>query len=437
LLPLSPVAAQMPLAVRALQVILFFFGLVRALVVSGDLYARDHQAYSSTILRDLVALLLYGIVVLVVLRTVLAVDVTPLLATSALVTAVIGLALQETLGNVFSGLSLQLQKPFEPGDWIRFQGTLGRVLGIGWRSTRLVTRELTILDVPNALLAKEPLTNYRGQAIGDELFVATSYDAPPNRVKEVIHNVLREEPRIVRTPPPQVWVVDYGDFAIKYRIRFWMSDYAQQDPVRDSVMTHLWYAFRRNGIEIPYPIRSLYMHEVEKEATRPVPREEWIAGLRGVDFLRELDDEELAVLLPSLHAETYGEGEVICYEGEPGETFYAILEGAVDVVARRASGEEIAVATLRKPSFFGEMSLLTGEARSATVRARGDVRLLVVERAGFEALFQSKPSVAEAISRVLAERQSELRQRREAVSSGEAFDPRKRLLARMRSIFRF
>src|ERR1051326_198957 len=168
------------MTLRAMSLLAFLFGLVRALVIVADVVARRRQSDFSTIFRDLATIFVYGVVVLVVARMELNVDVTPLLATSALVTAVIGLALQETLGNVFSGLSLQMQKPFEPGDWVRFGTHLGRVQGIGWRSTRLVTRSLELLEVPNAVLARDVITNYRGRAIGDELFVGLAYESPPN-----------------------------------------------------------------------------------------------------------------------------------------------------------------------------------------------------------------------------------------------------------------
>ena len=103
------------------------------------------------------------------------------------------------------------------------------VQGIGWRSTRLITRSLERLEVPNAVLARDVITNYRGNAVGDDLFVGLSYDAPPNRVKEIILRVLHHNPQLAHSPAPQVWVVEYGDFAVKYRIRFWMIDYAEQD----------------------------------------------------------------------------------------------------------------------------------------------------------------------------------------------------------------
>ncbi len=439
LVPLPAAGRMAGAMLRALALLTFLFAVIRAAAIFLDEAARSRQADFSTIFRDLATLLVYGVVILVVARTELNVDVTPLLATSALVTAVIGLALQETLGNVFSGLSLQMQKPFEPGDWVGFGTRLGRVQGIGWRSTRLITRSLELLEVPNALLAREVITNYRGASVGDELFIGLSNDAPPNRVKEIVLRTVSHGSHIAKNPSPQVWVVDYGDYAVKYRIRFWMTDFSRQDNVRDEIMTSLWYALRRNGIDIPFPVQTVHIHRADRRpAALEERRRELVGALRAVDFLRPLDEEQLAVLVPNLYEVEYGSGETICREGEPGETFYVVRRGTVAIFARGARAEEKHVADLPAPGFFGEMSLLTGEPRTATVRAKSDVSLLVVERDGFESLFKAIPAVAEGVCRVLSMRQSELKERREHIATGESAERHSlRLLATMRSIFGF
>ncbi len=414
------------------------FAVVRGIAVTADLIVRRRRVHVSTIFRDLATLLVYAVVVLAVLHSV-DVDVTALLTTSAIITAVIGLALQETLGNVFSGLSLQLQKPFEPGDWIRFGNHLGRVQGIGWRSTTLITRDLAHLDVPNGVLAKDVVTNYRGTAIGDELFVGISYKTPPNVAKDAMLGVLREVPDVVSMPPPVIECEEYGDSAIKYRVRFWMLDYGRQEHVRDQVMTAIWYALRRADIEIPFPIRDVYVHTGGAAVSDTgIAERQRVNALRQVDFLAELEEAELEVLRSNLAEAVFGDGEIICREGDPGDAFFVLRHGHVEVTARGFDGHEAHVADLASPAFFGEMALLTGEPRAATVRAKGDAELLIVDRCGFEELFKTRPTVAEAVSRILATRQSELRERREQSVVAESTESRsRRLLAKMQAIFRF
>lgn len=428
-----PAGIAFVLAVAALS-----FAVVRGIAVTVDLVVRRRQVHFSTILRDL-ATVLFCVVVVVVVLDAVDVDVSGLLTTSAIVTAVIGLALQETLGNVFSGLSLQLQKPFEPGDWIRFDRYLGRVQGIGWRSTALITRDLEILDVPNALLARAVVTNYRGSAVGDQLFVDVIEKTPPNVVKRVIGEVLHEVPDVVAMPPAVVEVEEFSGFSVKYRIHFWMRDYARQERVRDAIMTSLWYAFRRHDIEIPSPVQDVRLRQAAARMREgDEPERQRRAALRQVDFLADLDDGELEMLRSDLQEAVFGSNEIICREGDPGDRFFVLRRGTVEVVAQGTGGQETHVADLTAPAFFGEMALLTGEARAATVRAKGDAELLVIERSGFEALFKTRPSVAAAVSRILAARQSELRERREQTSTMESSESRShRLLARMQAIFRF
>jgi CRP-like cAMP-binding protein len=163
-----------------------------------------------------------------------------------------------------------------------------------------------------------------------------------------------------------------------------------------------------------------------------------VAALRQVDFLAELSDDDLALVLPSVREVVFGRGEIVCREGEPGETFYLVRQGTVEVQVQASGGGEAHLADLHSPAFFGEMSLLTGEPRSATVRAKTDVRLLVLDRRGFEQLFQSRPSFAEEVCRVLGERQTGLRELRDQTLATDNPETRtRRLLTRMQAIFRF
>lgn len=190
-------------------------------------------------------------------------------------------------------------------------------------------------------------------------------------------------------------------------------------------------------MEIPFPIRNVYLHERgaardERESASPV------AALRQVDFLADLEEAELDLLRTDVREAVFGRDEIVCREGDAGDAFFVLRRGIVEVIARGADGRDTHVADLTAPAFFGEMALMTGEARSATVRAKGDVEILIVDRAGFEALFKTRPSVAAAVSRILAARQSELRERREQTSTTESSESRsRRLLARMQAIFRF
>jgi CRP-like cAMP-binding protein len=218
-----------------------------------------------------------------------------------------------------------------------------------------------------------------------------------------------------------------------------MLDYGRQEQVRDQIMTSIWYALRRAEIEIPFPIRDVFIHtDGTAAADRNAVEQQRISALRAVDFLAELEEAELDVLRSNLAEAVFGHGEIICREGDTGDAFFVLHRGEVAITARGAGGQETPVAELKAPAFFGEMALLTGEPRSATVRAKGDAELLILEHSGFQELFKIHPNVAAEVSRVLAMRQSELRERREQSVVPESTESRsRRLLVKMQAIFRF
>jgi small-conductance mechanosensitive channel/CRP-like cAMP-binding protein len=425
---------------RALALVLFLFGLIRLALESMVLAARRGRAHFSSIFKDLLLVLLYAMVVLAVLRGTLAVDITPLLATSAVATVVIGLGLQETLGNIFSGLTLQLQKSFLPGDWVRFGNHLGRVQGIGWRSTRLLSRADERIEIPNSLLAKDVLTNYTATAIGDEISLQLDYNDPPGRVKEVVLRVMQNIPEVLSHPSPEVYAWSFEDSGIRYRIRYRLADYGPADQIRDKVISRLWYALRRHALDIPYPVRTVRMHQAAPHEQVIAARErQTIEQLRQVDFLGALEDEELRLLLPSIRIHQFGHGETLMREGDPGDSFYIMRTGTVEVLAKAPDdGAAIHIRDLNPPAFFGEISLMTGEPRTATIRARSDVEVLEISRVGFTLLFKQHPEVAEQVGEIIAMRMSETRG---AVAAAHATvgdgSSRHRLLAKMRAIFDF
>jgi small-conductance mechanosensitive channel len=390
--------------------LLVCWGVIKMLLDGIDAAAHRRKAHFSTIGKDLMMLLLFTVVAMMVMVEDVHVDPTPLLASSAVIGVVLGFALQESLGNVFSGLTLQVGKTFAPGDWVRTSNFVGRVQGISWRSTALITRANERLEIPNSLIAKDVVVNYSHGVVADEVAIGLSYDAPPNYVREVIVETLRGVPGVLQSPSPNVYTWDYIDYAIRYRVRYWMADYAEAEHLHDTVSTALWYALRRKSIEIPYPIRTLRnAREPSLNAGAEEFEREIMAELRQVDFLRDLRDEELRLLLPSVTLQKFGTGEIIVREGDTGNSLYIIRSGEVEVLAHANGAHDIHIRNLRRPAFFGEMALMTGEPRIATICARTDAELLELSREGFLELFKSHPEAAAKMSEIIALRMSETR----------------------------
>lgn len=435
LVPLIPNLA-MAGTLDAAAITLFWFGFLRGLIRLVEGFARRDRVHFSTIFRDLATLVLWTVVAMVVLRSCFDVNINHLLAIPALLSVVVGLALQETLGNIFSGLALQLNRPFQPGDWVRSAERLGRVRGIGWRTTTIVTRSAETVEVPNAELAKQVLTVYPRHATVDEIAIGLGYDEPPNRVREVILRAVRDLPEILQTPAPVVYAWSFDDWAIHYRIKYWLADFARAEEARDQLVTSLWYALKRNQIEIPFPVQTLRMSRAPRVASAD-SSSQLAVELRQVDFLRALDDAELAILGGSVRVRQFGAGEILMRQGDEADAFYVIRSGTVDVSATGADGKPVHINTLTRPAFFGEAALMTGEPRNATIRAHTDVEVLEMTREGFTALFKAHPEAATRMSEIIAARMSE---RLGLLDSVHAADGGARarsnwLLAKMRSIF--
>lgn len=425
-------------ALGALALVLLLWAIILLTLDLIETSIRRRRRHFSTIFKDLLMVLGFALVLAIVLRLEFRVNVEPLLASGAVATIVLGLALQETLGNIFSGLTLQLEKPFEPGDWVRVATNVGRVLGIGWRSTTVLTTANERLEIPNAMIAKDVLTNFTAEAgVADEIAIGISYLEPPNRVREVILRALLDVPDVAHSPPPEVFAWEYGDYAIRYRIRYWLTDYGLRERVRDRVTSALWYVLRRNSMEVPYPIRALQFHRTRRERDGERAFEsKLIAELRRVDFLHDLTDDELQMLAGTVQIHEFGAGEVLVRQGDAGDSFFIIRRGSVEVTVEGKNGQRAHVADLRPPAFFGEIALMTGEQRNATVVAHTDVEVLEMDRDAFTQLFHNHPDVTARIGEVISARLSERRDILAALPDGDGNHARRNwLMEKMRAVF--
>lgn len=269
---------------RVLWMLAFSYGTVR-LGVSYALALRRRFAKSPTakIHRDVADFVLYVLVTIPVLKAELKLDVTTLIGTSAVLSLVLGLALQDTLGNLFAGLSLQLERPYGVGDFIRVGEHEGRVAQMSWRSTRIETFRKEAVTLPNNVIAKEHLINFSrgGQPVAIDLSIGTAYAAAPNFVKQEVLETLREAPLVLNDPPPLVAVSAFGDSAVTYLVRFYVKDYASVPRARDQVLSQLWSRFGRDGIEIPFPQRVVHLRQ-----PAPAQRETPEALLGGLELFR-------------------------------------------------------------------------------------------------------------------------------------------------------
>jgi CRP-like cAMP-binding protein len=346
---------------------------------------------------------------------------------------VIGFALQDTLGNAFAGLAIQSEKPFHVGHWIRVGDFEGRVAEVTWRATKLRTKSGNFVIVPNNIVSKEAITNYSEPAAPTrvEVEVGASYLSAPNIVKAAIRDAIAKSPRALATPAPDVVLSAFDSSAISYRARFWIEDYERDEAARDQVRTAIYYAFAREGIEIPWPIQVQYEREwSEPGASERMQERERL--LSSVDLFAALGAEQRRAIASATSMRTYGDGETIVRQGEPGHSMFVIGSGKVSVVLEPEGRE---VATIERGGYFGEMSVLTGEPRTATVRARGDSVILEIDSEIFRSLGSASPQAVEQVAVAAAARRAELDSVRTASGAAVADAPAS-LLGRMRRFLR-
>ncbi len=356
------------------------------------------------------------------------------LATSAVSAVVLGFALQDTLGNAISGLAIQSEKPFSVGHWIKVGDFEGRVAEVTWRATRLRTKTGNFVIVPNNIVGKEPIINYSEPAAPTRLSVQVgcSYDAPPNRVKAVIREALGNCPLVLQAPAAQVLLAAFDASSINYDVKFWVADYETDDAARDQVRTSIYYALKRRGIEIPYPIQVEMSKEVAPEdtAAQLALREEMIAG---IDLFATLGQEHRQIIAAATRTMDYADGEAIVREGELGDSMYIVCSGYAVVMIE---GQREPLAIIQSGNYFGEMSLLTGEPRSATVIARGDVVALEIGADLFRQLADMSPHAVERVGYAAATRRTELEDVRASIQAAAVVEAPATILSRMRKFLK-
>ncbi len=419
--------------------VLFLFGVIRLVIEVIDGATRRGKAHSNSILKELVMFLGWAVVLMVVAYTDFGFKPLSLLTATTVLGAVLGFALQETLGNIFSGLTLQMSHPFEPGDWVRSGQHVGQVKGIAWRSTTIMTRARERLEIPNSMMAKDVLFNYATGGVRDEISVGISYGVPPNHVREVVLKLLRDVPQVMHDPAPEVYAWEYGESAIQYHIKYWILDYGVQEHVRDRVVSHLWYALRRHSMEIPFPIRTVHMRDERADAVSRADAEQEravIHAFRQVEFLRDLSEDELQTLVPAATVRQFGAGELLVRDGEEGDSMFIFRSGTAEVFKNSADGKPLFRANYHPGDITGEMALMTGDPRTASVRAVTDVEVIEMDREGLRRLFKEHPEVVAAIGDIIAVRNKE---RLEELAAGDSKNGKRGahrwLFAKMRELF--
>jgi small-conductance mechanosensitive channel/CRP-like cAMP-binding protein len=340
--------------------------------------ARGREA--PALLHWILSIVLYFIVGLVVASIAFNYTLTGAIATSAVASVVVGLALQETLGNFFAGVSLQVEQPFRPGDYVRIAGIEGRVAAFTWRSTTVDTVDDTRIVIPNGNVAGEPIEVFaRDQLNRRRLVVSGPYEVAPQRVIRLLKEAVESVPGVSDRITPQARIGSYDASSIGYEVLYWVEDAMRMAAIDAQIRERAWYVFARHGVWFPYP------HQVDL-AYEPPTRAEPIPDVRElrlseVALLEPLTPGERRLLAERSRTLVFAPGERMLAAGGAGGTMYVVLEGHVEVTVPREGKPPVHIARLGPGEVVGEISLLTGEPRSADVHALDEVEVLEVGKA--------------------------------------------------------
>ena len=334
----------------------------------------------------------------IIASTVWGADLGRLLAALGVGSVVLGLALQDVLGGLFSGIALLSSKPFSVGDWIRAGDMDGQVQNIDWRAVTLINFEGDSVIVPNSVIAKERFRNYSRPTPLHRESVAfdISFDDPPNKVKQVLLEAAYETKSILKEPAPHVALISYDEFSIRYEIRYFIDDYGQVAAIHNDFITRIWYANRRYGITFPTRAHEIYNFDGQACASEEKTENE-IQKLLKASKIFQVPDSELLELAKHCRIDEFGVGECLLQKGTLTDKVYLILEGVAREYVENKNGEVLHEYRLRKNDLFGLASLVREEPSLVTVCAISDINVLSIEIEAMKMVLKQNPEVAQAL----------------------------------------
>jgi small-conductance mechanosensitive channel/CRP-like cAMP-binding protein len=370
------------------------------------------------LLRQLVGLFVFVAAVAALFQIALKANLAAILTTSAIITAVIGLALQETLGNLFSGLALALERTVQVGDMVRAGDRIGLVEQLSWRAIKVRTMEGNTLLIPNSVASRERLEVFRrgGVPMARTLPVGLEYDARPARARSVLEAAARDVSGVASRPAPVAYLSSFDAYAVTYELRYWLEDYARYLEIDSRVRERVWYRLGREGLVIAYPIIRQHQYAAgplhREEDGTPVP-----AAISRADIFAPLSAAEQAALASRAALRRFADGEVIVREGDATSSMFLVAQGQIVISARGERDTTRKLAVLDPGAAFGEISLLTGEPRLATARAVGEATLVEIDKGTLAPVLEANPSLAEKLGEVIAERRRQTADRLGDVAS--------------------
>lgn len=348
------------------------------------------------------------------------IELAPLFTGSTILGIVVGLALQDTLGNLFAGIALQADQPFQVGDVINVQTRFtGVVESVSWRGVKIRTFQNKIVVISNAVLGREfievaPRDNLNARIV----FFNTLYAHSPAKTAHVIREAVRQCDNVSAKMRPVVRIRNLGADGIDWEIKYWLDDYTKFNDTDALIRERVWYTFQRERLEFAYPTRTLHI-ETKPQETAFIEADSEISDLiSGVPLFDPLSDEEIEKIAQTSQLRVFAPKEKIVRRGQKGNSMFIVNRGTVTVQIRE-NNKIKPIRNLKAGEFFGEMALFTGEPRSATVVADEETEVLEIKHHCLKPIIENNPELVESFGKIIEKRRANLDELHDSVAPNE------------------
>ncbi len=387
-----------------MSLIISIIRFVNYLIFSTAFRSSSYEI--SSLLRNVFSIILYIVAFFVIFNSQYPkVDLAALFTTSTILGVIIGLALQDTLGNLFSGLAIQADQPFQIGDVVSIQNKgAGVVENISWRGVKIRTFQNKLIVISNSVLGKEaievsPKDNLNARLVNFNTLYANS----PAKTIQSVREIVRQVENVSSKIRPVVRIKNLGDNGIEWEVKYWLEDYTKFNDTDALIRQRVWYAFQREQIEFAYPTRTIHVETKTQENVFFEPGNEIFERLSDVSIFAPLSDEETQKLAAASVVRVFAPDESIVRQGQKGNSMFVVHRGAVNVHVKE-NGVSKTLRKLREGDFFGEMGLLTGQPRTATVTAEEETEVLEINNLCLKPILEENPELVDSLGKIVEER---------------------------------
>lgn len=377
--------------------------LINAVLFAGKKDENSWQARIPKLFRDLARFILVLMGTALVLSFVWDIDLAGLITALGVGSIVLGFALQDSIGSIFSGIMLLFERPFHVGDWLKVGEISGQVTDMNWRSVHIETEERYLVVLPHLYLAKEVIHNYSRPFLvhEHEIQMRFSFDHPPNLVKQVLKAAALSTPGVLSDPAPEIETKDYAEYGILYNVVIYMKDFGERDNISDEFRTRVWYAAKRYNLRIPYPTREVYQVDTARQDT---VASEFTKNLQSMPVLIGMESESLESIAQGAILHNFAAGEVVIKEGDRVKALHLIIAGKAALSVTDELGKNQEILTIERGEFFGETAMFTGEPSKVTITAVEDLEVILIYAEMANMMVERQPSLAREIGQVMEAR---------------------------------